>query len=63
MGIYKWKQESKKKRKKHALYQESDQENDQEKKRVFRLKNINQFYFQPLKIVSIICGSGQIEYI
>ena len=47
------KRESKKKKeRKHAL----DQENDQEKKKVFRLKNINQFYFQPLIIiVSVIC--------
>ena len=58
MGIYKWNQESKKKERKHAL----DQENDQEKKKVFRLININQFYFQPLIIVSLICWFDQIEY-
>ena len=32
VGIYKRKQESKKKERKHALGQESDQENDLEKK-------------------------------
>ena len=32
VGIYKRKQESKKRKRKHALDQESDQENDQEKK-------------------------------
>ena len=40
--IFERKQEGKKKDRKHALDQESGQENDQEKKRVFRLKNINQ---------------------
>ena len=30
-----------------------DQENDQEKKKVFRLKNINQFYFPPYVIVHL----------
>ena len=34
---------TKEKRKKNALDQESDQENDKEKK-VFRLKNVNQIY-------------------
>ena len=43
--IYKRKQESKKKKeRKHAL----DQENDQEKKKVFRSKIINQFTFNHL---------------
>ena len=50
VGIYKRKQESKIKDRKHALDQESGQENDKEKKRVFRLKNINQFQFQPLLV-------------
>ena len=40
-----------------------DQENVQEIKKVFRLKNINKFYFQPLIIVSVICRFDQIEYI
>ena len=48
-----------KKERKHAF----DQEKYQEKKKVFRLKNINQFYFQPLIIVSVICRFHQIEYI
>ena len=39
-----------KKEKKHALDQESEQESDQ----VFTLKNINQFYFQSLEIVSVM---------
>ena len=51
MGIYKRKHESKKKERKHALDQENEKENDQEKKKVFRSKNTNQFYFPPLKIV------------
>ena len=62
MGIYKRKQEIKKKEIKHALDQESEQENDQEEKKVFILKNINQFYFEPLIIVSIICRFDEIEY-
>ena len=49
------KKESKKKERKHTLDQVSDKENYQEKKKVFRLKNSNQFYFQPLIIVSVIC--------
>ena len=40
-----------------------DQENDQEKKKDFRLKNINQFYLEPLIIVSVIYRFDQIEYI
>ena len=38
VGIYKSKKESKKKERKHALDQESNQD-----KLVFKLKNINQF--------------------
>ena len=55
--------ENKEKERKHTLDQESDQENHQEKKKVFRFEDINQFYFQPLLIVSVICRFGQIEYI
>ena len=44
VGSYK-----RKKERKHALYPESDQENDQEKKKDFEFKNINQFHFQPLE--------------
>ena len=33
------------------------------KKKVFRLKNINKFYFQQLMIVSVICWFDQIEYL
>ena len=51
--------ENKEKERKHTL----DQENHQEKKKVFRFEDINQFYFQPLLIVSVICRFGQIEYI
>ena len=54
VGIYERKKESKKKERKHTLDQVSDKENYQEKKKVFRLKNINQSYFQPLIIVSVI---------
>ena len=62
VGVYKRKQESKKKKeRKHALDQESDQENDQGKKKVFRLVNMNHFYFQPLTIVPAICRFEQIE--
>ena len=52
--------ENKEKERKHTLDQESDQENHQEKKKVFRFEDINQFYFQPLLIVSVICRFGQI---
>ena len=46
MGIHERKQErNKKKERKHSLDQEDDQE---KKKKVFRLKNINKFYFQLL---------------
>ena len=45
VGIYKSNQESKSKRKKKRSGPRSDQENDHEKKIVFRLKNINQFHF------------------
>ena len=57
MGIYKRKQESKKTRK-HTF----DQENDQKKKKDFRFKSINQFNFEPLKIIVVICRFDQIEY-
>ena len=56
MGIY----EIRKERKQHALDQESDKENDQEK-REFIMKN--QFYFQPFMIISVICRVDQIEFI
>ena len=52
--IYKRKQGSKKKKRKHAL--------DQEKMKVFRFKNINQFYFQPLIKASAISQFDQLEY-
>ena len=53
-NLYKENEKVRKKERKHAL----DQENDQEKKKVFRLKNINQFYFQPLGIVSaLVCST------
>ena len=42
MGIFKRKPGNKKKERKHALDQESEQVNDQEKKKFFGLKNINQ---------------------
>ena len=38
VGIYKRKQESEKKERKHALDQESDHENDQEKRKFLDLK-------------------------
>ena len=63
VGIYKRKQESKKKERKHAVDQENDQEDVKEKKKVFRIKNINQFYFQPPMIISVICRFNKIEYI
>ena len=44
-----------KKERKHALDQESDQDNDQEQKEVFRLKNIINF--------TLICRLDQILYI
>ena len=47
------------KERKHTL----DQENYQEKNKGFILKNSNQFYFEPLLIVSDICRIDQIEYI
>ena len=54
VGIYKRQQEIEGEK-------EKKQENNKEKKKVFRLKNINQFYFQPLKVVSVICRFDQIE--
>ena len=40
-----------------------DQENDQEKGKIFRYENSNQFYFPPHIIVFVICRFDQIEYI
>ena len=50
-GFVKDNKKVRKKERKHVL----DQENDQEKKKVLRFKIINQFYFQLLIIVSVIC--------
>ena len=68
MSLLRWQfiKENKKVRKKerkHALDQDSDQVNDQEKRKFLDLKNINQFYFQPLIIISVICRLDQIIYI
>ena len=66
MSLLRWQfiKENKKVRKKerkHALDQDSDQVNDQEKGKFLDLKNINQFYFQPLIIIFVICWFYQIE--
>ena len=59
-GNLKKKQKVRKKDRKHAPNQESDQE----RKKIFRFKNIKQFYFKPLIIiVSVIPRFDQIEYI
>ena len=55
MGIYKGKLKSKEKREKTR----PRPRNDKEKK----FLDINQFYFQTLKIVSVICRFDQIKYI
>ena len=51
VGVYKRKQESKEKEKNTLRPRKRSR------------KNINQFYFQPLIIVSVICRFDQIEYI
>ena len=68
MSLLRWQfiKENKKVRKKerkHALDQDSDQVNDQEKRKFLDLKKINQFYFQPIIIISVICRFDQIIYI
>ena len=60
VGIYKRKQESKKRKENTLLIKKVTKKTI--KKKMFKLKTINKFYFQLLKIVSVICRFNQIEY-
>ena len=59
----KWKQESKIKERKHVLHKESDPRKRSRENKVFRKIKKNEFYFQLLIIVSVICRFDQIEFI